>query len=1149
MRRKGRNLRDATEFGLVTAGPVTSIRSRDEARLSLGWTCLVTLAVLASTFLMLGRSVANAAPAPAPALAIGAVAQPTTFSAAHVFPPDEFLVTVTNVGAAPTTGPIMIRDIVPAGLEIPAEYLSLLEQEYEEFWYCPVTGQEVECVYEGTLAPGDFLEVHVQVRVAAGATAGPLSPNVATVEGGGAASRSSSTLASIDNPRPFGFVGFDFDSLTRAGIADSQAGDHPYSVTASFDLTSIPSETDQHTVQAVEHPKNALVYLPLGMVGDPTVIPRCPLATVEKSQGTLCPRSSRIGRVVVNTGSGRLASTAASEATLTSAIYNVPPERGYPAQFAFVYFGKLGVMYANVVHVPGGGGYALRVGTPGIPAVPGVIELSGASFTFFGSPEEQNGGGNPAAAAFLTSPTDCSAAPLNARIEVNSWVNPGDYVIQTSAGFPELVGCDSLQFKPRLQVRPESTRADTPAGYKAELTVPQAPPGVQALATPPLREAKVTLPAGVVLSPSAAGGLVGCAATGPQGINIGSDDIGPGGLDLGNPEATELGAGHPGGNASSYDDGLYHVAPGHCPSASQIGEVEVETPLLETPLLGHIYVAEPGCGGLDRPGCSDADAVSGNLYAIYLEAAGSGVIIKLRGDVSADPTTGQLTATFAENPQFPFSELRLSFKGGPRAPLANPLNCGEYQVTASLTPWGAPRTPAAPSGNSFSIDSTPGATGACPASEAGLGNSPRFEAGTSTPLAGSYSPFVLKLSREDGTQRLGSLSVDLPKGLLARLEGTPYCPEAAIASASGRSGTAEKASPSCPAASEVGTVTVGAGPGATPYYVQGRAYLTGPYKGAPLGLAIVTPAVAGPFDLGTVVVRSALYVDQTTVQVTARSDAFPTILSGTPLDIRSIALKLDRSDFTLNPTNCEEMSVSGEAVSTASGVAPLRNRFRVAGCTGLKFAPKLALRVFGRTNRNAKPRFRAVVQMKPGEANIGRAQVNLPHSLFLEQAHIKTICTRVQWAEGNGNGSACPKGSIYGKAKAWTPLLDKPLEGPVYLRSNGGERKLPDLVAALNGQIAVALWGKVDSGQNKGLRNTFEVVPDAPVSKFILEMKGGKKGLLVNSENLCSKKAKRQAIVRFTGQNGAVKSFKPTVAADCPKSKKKDRKDSKSFQK
>jgi hypothetical protein len=296
---------------------------------------------------------------------------------------------------------------------------------------------------------------------------------------------------------------------------------------------------------------------------------------------------------------------------------------------------------------------------------------------------------------------------------------------------------------------------------------------------------------------------------------------------------------------------------------------------------------------------------------------------------------------------------------------------------------------------------------------------------------------------------------------------------------------------------------------------------------------VITPAVAGPFDLGDVVVRAPLFVDPETARITARSEEIPHILRGIPLKLRSVEIKVDRPGFSLNPTSCDPMTVAAAMTGLNGASASPSSRFQVGGCQTLPFKPRLKLRVIGKTDRNAKPRLKAVLTTEPGEANIRRAQVNLPHSEFLEQNHIKAVCTRVQFAAGDGNGSACPKGSIYGRAKAWTPLLDHPLEGYVYLRSNGGERKLPDLVAALDGQIDIALWGKVDSGPNKGIRNTFEVVPDAPVSRFMLEMSGGRKGLLVNSEDLCSKRAKRQAIVRLVGQNGKVKAFKPPVSNQC----------------
>ncbi len=613
--------------------------------------------------------------------------------------------------------------------------------------------------------------------------------------------------------------------------------------------------------------------------------------------------------------------------------------------------------------------------------------------------------------------------------------------------------------------------------------------GVETLATPPLRKAVVRLPQGMSVNPSSANGLQGCSLA-------------------------QIGV-----SASGRPDG---EAP-QCPDASKIGEVELETPALSGVLHGEIYVAKPS----ENP--------FKTLLAIYIaiDDPTTGVIVKLPGEVRANPQTGQLETVVDNSPQFPFSELRTHFFGGQRAALRTPAVCGKYEVTSELTPWSAPESgpPATPSG-SFEI------TQGCSPSASHEPNAPSFSAGTVTPAADLYSPFVLHLKREDGSQELKGLNVALPQGLIAKLAGVGECPEADIALARSREheggGAEELASPSCPAASEVGTVTVGAGAGLDPFYATGHAYLTGPYKGAPLGLAILTPAVAGPYDLGDVVVRAALRLNPETAQVTAISDEIPHILHGIPLDVRSIALSMSRHEFTLNPTNCEKTAIAGEALSVQNQVANLSNPFQVGGCSALGFAPKLALSVRGKARRGANPTFKAVLTMPPGGANIARAAVSLPHSEFLDQAHIRTICTRVQFAAAGGHGEACPAASVYGRAEAVTPLLSQPLSGPVYLRSSS--HNLPDLVAALNGQIDVDLDGTVDSVHG-GIRNRFEVVPDAPVSRFVLEMQGGKKGLLQNSTDICA--AKQRASAEFTAQNGKVSDFKPLLRASCPKPHRK----------
>ncbi|MGE0504764.1 MAG: hypothetical protein AB7P38_05105 [Solirubrobacterales bacterium] len=548
------------------------------------------------------------------------------------------------------------------------------------------------------------------------------------------------------------------------------------------------------------------------------------------------------------------------------------------------------------------------------------------------------------------------------------------------------------------------------------------------------------------------------------------------------------------------------------------------TPLLDVPIEGAFYLAAPHENRFN------------SLLALYIVARvpDRGILVKQEGEVHADPVTGQLTTTFDRLPPIPYSSFEVKLREGPRAPLITPQTCGSFTTDIRLYSFSAPGTQVLKTAP-FTISS--GASGGgCASSEGELPNRPQFEAGTTTPLGGTYSPFVFKLSRADGTQRFSGVEAKLPPGLTGKLAGIPYCSEAQIAAASARSaegaGAQELSAPSCPDASQVGIVNVGAGAGSSPYYVQGKIYLAGPYKGAPLSLAIITPAIAGPFDLGTVVVRTALYVDPFTADIRAVSDPLPTILSGIPLDVRSVSLQMNRSNFVLNPTNCEAMSVGGSVTTTAGQSASLSNRFKVGGCRDLPFKPKISIMVKGATRRAGHPALKAVVTFPKGtSANIARAQVGLPHSEFLDQGSIKTVCKQADLRAGT-----CPKKSIYGKAKAWTPLLDKPLEGPVYLGVGFGH-KLPDLVADLNGQVRILAHGKVDTTKHEGLRNTFEAVPDAPVSRFVLEMQGGrKKGLLENSTNIC--KGTHKAEVRFTAHSGKVLSFKTPLKNSCHKKKK-----------
>ncbi|MFL5834641.1 MAG: hypothetical protein ACJ76B_11790 [Solirubrobacterales bacterium] len=543
-----------------------------------------------------------------------------------------------------------------------------------------------------------------------------------------------------------------------------------------------------------------------------------------------------------------------------------------------------------------------------------------------------------------------------------------------------------------------------------------------------------------------------------------------------------------------------------CPDSSKLGTVTIDTPLLDEELQGSVYLAKQN----DNP--------FNSLLALYMAVKGPGFYLKLPGKIDADSSTGQLITTFSDTPQLPFEHLRLELKGGPRAPLTTPRACGTYSVKSEFVPWSG--TAAVIDESSFTI-SEGCATG---------GFSPKLRAGAENPAAGSSSAFILQVMRQDGEQNLSRIEATLPEGLLAKLAGVPVC------------GDAQAATGDCPAASQVGSVTVGAGAGPLPVYVPeaGKAptaaYLAGAYKGAPYSLVVKVPAQAGPFDLGTVAVRNGLYIDPTTTRVTAKSDPLPQILQGIPIAYRDVRVEVNRPDFTVNPTNCAPKQVTSVLTSAAGQTATPSSPFQVAGCGELGFKPKLAIKFTGDTNRSAHPALKATLKMPKGGANIAKAVVLLPETEFIDNAHISNPCTQVQFNAGN-----CPKSSILGTAKAYTPLLDQPLTGPVYFRSNGGDRELPDLVADLNGAIHVTLVGFIDSvktgKETARVRTRFLGVPDAPVSKFVLSMKGGDKGLIVNNTELC--KEKPRAKVQLAGQNGKRSVSNPLIKVGCGKSPRK----------
>jgi hypothetical protein len=876
-----------------------------------------------------------------------------------------------------------------------------------------------------------------------------------------------------------------------ASRSTSLAGGHPdFTTTIAIKTDPASPAAEDGSKEPYAATRDLSVALPPGMTGNPNAVAQC--TRVQFSTAITsgeCPRDSQIGITVLRLGFSH---------PFVEPVYSLEAPGG--ESVAQIGFYAYNVPVILDVALRSDSDYGLTASGSGFQSQP---KLASATTTLWGVPADHghdterqtalevlNSGGavtsspprpsGMAALGFLNNPSSCGP-PQKVTFSVHSYPDPSK-LVSAEASMPRTTGCESLEFAPTISLAPTTKEADSPSGMDVELGIDQAnisQPTGQAPAE--LKKAVVTLPVGMSLNPAAAKGLGGCSEA--QVGLISEAPI------------------------------QFKRGPSACPDSSKVGTARIVTPVLDEPIEGSLYVARQG----ENPFHS--------LLAGYLVAQGGGATIKLAGRFDLNPDTGQITATFDDNPQQPFSDLQLHFKSGENGVLVTPPRCGTYEIQTSLVPWSAadPSNPTAAEvvHRTSTFDVTSGADGGpCPNPPGGF--SPGFEAGTVIPLAGAYSPLVVKASRPDGSQVLQGITVDLPPGLTGKLAGIPYCPASALAVAQSRTGAAEIASPSCPAASKVGIVDVGAGAGSDPFHVAGSAYLAGPYKGAPLSLAVITPAVAGPFDLGTVVVRAALRVDPVTAQVEAMSDPIPTILQGIPLHVRSVLVDADRPKFTLNPTSCDPMRVGATLLGSPTSQA-LSNRFQVGGCAGLGFAPRLSLSLRGGSKRGAYPALRAVLEAKRGEANIKRVSVALPHSEFLAQEHINTICTRVQFA-----ADRCPKGSIYGHARAFTPLLDKPLEGPVYLRSSSNP--LPDLVAALHGQIDIDLAGRIDSVRG-GIRNTFNAVPDAPVSKFVLTMKGGKKGLLVNSRDIC--RSTNRATVRMNGQNGKFDSPRPPLRSRC----------------
>jgi hypothetical protein len=860
----------------------------------------------------------------------------------------------------------------------------------------------------------------------------------------------------------------------QASLSNTEAGAHP-DLTATFDIkkdpTSAPNSFGLNDAYAPT--RNVRIEMPPGLLADPSVLgvpQQCTAVELATSlDGGGCPNASQIGIAEVY-GYGL-------NSIIQEPIYMMQPPGGEVVARVGIYAGLAPLYVDATVRTDGDYGANLE-----IVEAPTLVSLIRTRSTVWGIPASH------AHDTERCTPVEVfeSGCKVSPKRPAGDWVRALPFITNpTRCGVPlEMrVGAASWVEPERFDFKAASFPAISGCDrlpYGPGLTIEPtnhragAPTGLDITARVPASD-------GVeVLEPSQTRDV---RVVLPEGMAINTSAAD--GLDVCSKEQVHFGK-----NLAS-----------ECPDAAKLAGFEIEIPALPRRMKGAIYLREP------EPG---------NLFRFWAAADDLGTHVKLTGQLNVDEQTGQLESTVLEIPQAPVRELKLVFKSGFRAPLVNPPACGTYASRYEFTPWsgGAPVVAETP----MTIDE------GCE----GLGGfNPKLEAGSMDPTGGARTPFAFTLTREDGEQNPASLEVTLPKGLTASLAGVPRCEGAAAETGQ------------CPAASRIGRVIAAAGAGAKPLWVPqpGKrptaVYLAGPYKGAPLSVVAVVPAQAGPFDLGDEVVRSAIFLDPVTAQGTVRSDPLPQIIEGVPVRYRTVQVLLDREGgFTVNPTSCAPKSIEAKITSAQGAVATPSSPFTAVNCAKLGFRPKMTFRLFGGTHRGSHPSLRTRLTMPPGGANISSFSVALSHAQFLDQAHIRTVCTRVQFA-----AKECPPGAIYGTVRAISPILDEPLEGPIYLRSSNNP--LPDMVATLKGPpslpVEVHAIGRIDS-VNGAIRSTFDFVPDAPVTEIVARLPGGKKGLIVNSRDLCD--APTKATLKFVAQNGRKKTLRPPIQASCKSSRK-----------
>jgi hypothetical protein len=848
--------------------------------------------------------------------------------------------------------------------------------------------------------------------------------------------------------------------------------------------------------------RNLSLQLPPGLLGNPQAIAQCPdvdFASIGSNNVNACPADSAIGVALVTLN---LASPPLGVFTEAVPVFNLVPAPGEPARFGLEDT-KVPIILDTSVRTDGDYGVTVTIRNTTQAA-----QLLSSLVTLWGEPEnpshdasrgwaclrdkEVNGEAcspsrESAATPFLTLPSSCLGA-IDTQLDTEAWngtTAEAGFSFQNSLGEPlsSLQGCEAVPFNPALSVQPveeqegrapraTATNASTPAGLGLSVSLPAEEGGLGEAA---LRSATVTLPEGMQLSPSAANGLTACSEQeiGYEGRSNSEDPFSPGA-----PEPSR-----------------FSSAPAACPESSKVGLVHVNSPDLAHELEGGVYIAEQN----NNP--------FGSLFALYIAAEDplSGIRVKLAGEVHLNEATGQIQSTFSDTPQVPFESFSLRFFEGQRASLSTPALCGTYAAQASFTPWSSPSALSREA--SFQI--TSGANGsACSDPEP---FSPSLQAGSTTSQAGAYSSFTLTLGRPDGDQALRTLSVHLPPGIAAMLSSVAPCPEP------------QAAQGQCPGQTEIGHSTALSGLGSEPVSLPGTAYLTGPYEGAPFGIEVVTPAVAGPFNLGVVTVRSRINVDPHTAQVTITSDPIPTIIKGIPAQIKALNVTVDRPGFEFNPTSCSPMSITATLTGARGATANVSSPFQAANCQRLPFKPKLTASSKGQASKADGANFDVKVESKGlGQANIAKVRLQLPKALPARLTTLQKACTEGAF---NADPASCPEGSVIGRATIHTPVLSSPLTGPAYLVSHGGAA-FPDVEFVLQGEgIILVLDGKTQI-KNQVTYSKFESAPDAPFTVFETILPAGPHSALTTNVpekdkfNLC--KSSPSMPTEIVGQNGAL---------------------------